>query len=139
MKSSWTVNLMREITKSIIKSVENEWIRNKWESTPYNVLGMQQSTPVFLLWILWGPASVNAHLSHPGLFFLNWFPLCINIFVVFFVTPCLVVTAQPCMEWIPIKKNSRGKLTTSPLSHLRWYSSTKISIFDNTGVLQSFS
>ena len=33
--------LTREIIKSVIKSVENEWIRNNWESTPYNVLGLQ--------------------------------------------------------------------------------------------------
>ena len=26
--------------------------------------------------------------------------------LVFLVTPCLVVTAQPCMEWIPMKKKS---------------------------------
>ena len=32
-------------------------------------------------------------------FFLNRFPVCFNLFVLFFlVTPCLVVTVQPCME-----------------------------------------
>ena len=39
-------------------------------------------------------------------FFLNRFPVCCNLFVlVFLLTPCLVVTVQPCMEWVPIKKN----------------------------------
>ena len=38
-------------------------------------------------------------------FFLNRFPVCCNLFVlVFLLTPCLVVTVQPCMGWIPIKK-----------------------------------
>ena len=37
-------------------------------------------------------------------FFLNRFPVC---FVILFLgTPCLVVAAQPCMEWIAIKKIS---------------------------------
>ena len=39
-------------------------------------------------------------------FFLNRSPVCFNLFVLLFlVTPCLIVTFQPCMEWIPIKKN----------------------------------
>ena len=41
------------------------------------------------------------------MFFLNRFPVCFNLFVfLFLVTSCLVVAAQPCMEWIPIKKKS---------------------------------
>ena len=40
-------------------------------------------------------------------FFLNRFPECFNLFVpFFFVTICLVVAVQHCMEWIPIKKKS---------------------------------
>ena len=35
-------------------------------------------------------------------FFLNWFFVCFNLFVLLFVvTPCLVVAVQSCMEWIP--------------------------------------
>ena len=41
-------------------------------------------------------------------FFLHRFSVACNLFCAFFivavVTPCLVVTVQPCMEWIPIKK-----------------------------------
>ena len=33
--------------------------------------------------------------------------VCFNLFILdFLVTLCLVVAVQPCMEWIPIKKNS---------------------------------
>ena len=39
------------------------------------------------------------------MFFINRFPVCLNLFVFrFLVTTCLVVAVQPCMEWIPIKK-----------------------------------
>ena len=38
------------------------------------------------------------------MFFLNRFPVCSNLFVVLFlVTSCVVVAAQPCMEWIKKK------------------------------------
>ena len=41
------------------------------------------------------------------MFSLNRFPLCCNLFLLLFlVIPCLVLTAQPCIEWIPIKKKS---------------------------------
>ena len=41
-------------------------------------------------------------------FFLNRYPVCFNLFVLpFLVTPCLVMAVQPCMEWIPIKKNNK--------------------------------
>ena len=47
---------------------------------------------------------INRHLLTR--FFVNWFPVCSNLFVLFFhVTACLVVAVQTCMEWIPIKKN----------------------------------
>ena len=40
-------------------------------------------------------------------FLLNKFPECFNLFVLFFlVSLCLIVAAQPCMKWIPIKKKS---------------------------------
>ena len=40
-----------------------------------------------------------------GRFFLNRFPVYFNLFILlFYVTPCLIVTVQPCMEWISIKK-----------------------------------
>ena len=43
------------------------------------------------------------------MFFLNRFPVCLNLFVfLFLVTPCLVVAVQPSMEWIPIKKKCLG-------------------------------
>ena len=47
-------------------------------------------------------------------FFLDRFPVCLNIFVfLFLVTPCLVVAVQPCIEWIPIKKNSLDSILDS--------------------------
>ena len=43
--------------------------------------------------------------------FLNRFSVCFNLFVLLFlVTPYLVLAVQPCMEWIPIKRN--GPLST---------------------------
>ena len=37
------------------------------ESTPYNVLGVQQTTLVFLIWQVQQHLSAIAHLSHPSL------------------------------------------------------------------------
>ena len=31
----------------MVKSVENEWLRNNWERTPYNVLGVRHTARVF--------------------------------------------------------------------------------------------
>ena len=59
-------------------------------------------------------SRINRHLLTVG-FFLNRFPVCLNLFLfLFLVTPCLVVAVQPCMEWIPIKK----KKTTVKLNSL---------------------
>ena len=45
MKSKWKVTLRdyltREMVKSLNKSLENEWIRDKWKNTPYSVLGIR--------------------------------------------------------------------------------------------------
>ena len=50
-------------------------------------------------------ARINRHLLTVCRFFLKKYPVCFNLFVLLFlVTPCLVVDAEPCMEWIPIKK-----------------------------------
>ena len=46
----WTEHLIRAIVKSVMENVENERIRNKWGSIPYNVLGMQPNTCEFLIW-----------------------------------------------------------------------------------------
>ena len=54
------------IRKSVAKRVENEWIRNNWERTPYNVLGVRHTALVFLIWCLRGRASAIAYLFHPG-------------------------------------------------------------------------
>ena len=37
------------------------------ESTPYNVLGVQQTTLVFLIWQVQQHLSAIVHLSHPSL------------------------------------------------------------------------
>ena len=43
-------------------------------------------------------SKINRHLFNCR-FFLNRFPVCFNLFVLFFlVTPCLAVAVQPCME-----------------------------------------
>ena len=44
---SWAEDLTGEFVKSVSKSVENEWIRNRWKSIPCIVLGVQETTPVF--------------------------------------------------------------------------------------------
>ena len=50
-----------------MENVENEWIRNKWGSIPYNVLGMQPNTCEFLIWCAWAHANAIKCLSQPGL------------------------------------------------------------------------
>ena len=54
-------------------------------------------------------SRINRHLFNCRLF-LNRLPVCFNLFVfVFLLTPCLIVTVQSCMEWIPILKKSCKK------------------------------
>ena len=50
-------------------------------------------------------ARINRHLLTR--FFLNRSSVSCNLFCAsFLATPCLIVAASPCMEWIPIKKKS---------------------------------
>ena len=50
--------------------------------------------------------SLELTASFNCTFFLNWFPVSANLFVL--VTSCLVVAVQPCMEWIlNLKKKKR--------------------------------
>ena len=58
---------MRAAVKSVIKVVENELTRNKWGNTPFNVLGVKHTTPVFLVWHVQVCASAIACLSHPDI------------------------------------------------------------------------
>ena len=45
-------------------------------------------------------------------FFLTRFPACCILFVLLFlVTPSLVVAVQPCIGWIPIKKQQKKQIT----------------------------
>ena len=61
-------------------------------------------------------SRINRHIICR--FFLKRFPVCfiylfIHLFIfvlLFLVTLCLVVADQPCMEWIPIKKNYKSGL-----------------------------
>ena len=46
--------------ESVTKSVENNWIKDNWESTLYNVLGMQHTTHLFLIWCVQGHAKLHA-------------------------------------------------------------------------------
>ena len=78
---SWfqTMSLKRAIVKSVIKSVDNEWTRNKWGSTPYNFLDVQHTTLVLLIWDVRPSASAIPRLSHSGLqsippvsFYTSW-------------------------------------------------------------------
>ena len=59
--------LMRAVVKSVIAIVENEWIRNEWVSTPYNVLVMQHTAIVYLIWHVLVGGGTIVHLSHSGL------------------------------------------------------------------------
>ena len=54
---SRTNDWMKKIRKSVIMSVESEWIRNNWENTPSKVLGVWYTTLVFLTWHVQGHAS----------------------------------------------------------------------------------
>ena len=54
---------MRAIIKSVIKSVENEWIRNKWGNTTYNVLSVRYTTRVFLIWPAFEKLSTDEILA----------------------------------------------------------------------------
>ena len=56
-------------SKSVIMSVEIEWIRNKWGRTTYNVLGVRHTTRLFLIWRVCTHASAIARLSYLGLSF----------------------------------------------------------------------
>ena len=56
---------MRTTVKNVTKSVQNQWIKNKWVRAPYNVSGMQQMN-VLLIWYMWMCASAIAYLSYPG-------------------------------------------------------------------------
>ena len=58
--------LIRAIVKIVIKSIENKWIRNKWGSTPYNVLGVWHTTSEFLIWRVLEHASMIARFFCPG-------------------------------------------------------------------------
>ena len=47
-------------------------------------------------------SKIDGHLFR---FFINRFPAGFNLFVlIFLLTPCLVVSLQPCSEWTPVKK-----------------------------------
>ena len=58
-------------------------------------------------------SRMNRHLLVIGRFFLKRFPVCLNVFVSFSCSSCLVVDVQPCMEWIPIKKSFT-------ISYVKW-------------------
>ena len=60
----WREHLKIATVKSVINSVENEWIMNKWGGTSY-ILNVQHDTHVFLLWFVGAPASAIACLCHP--------------------------------------------------------------------------
>ena len=60
---------MMAIIKSVIKSVKQERIRNKWGSTPYGVSEVRHTTRVFLISSLRTRASTITRLFHPGLIF----------------------------------------------------------------------
>ena len=67
--------------------------------------------------------------------------MCSNLFVLLFlVTSCLVVTAQSCMEWIPIKKKLKGLLLIKLTRSLVWshYILWIKSHFDNISEIFSF-
>lgn len=66
--------------RTVVKSVEIEWISNQWVSTSYNVVGMQHTIRVLLIWRVQARAIVIASLSHPDLIPLFVFLNQLNIF-----------------------------------------------------------
>ena len=57
-------------------------------------------------------SRINRYILTVG-FFRQIF-VCFNLFVLLFVvTLCLLVTVQPCKEWIPIKKNKKKSVKES--------------------------
>ena len=65
------------------------------------------SLPIECIPLTFDLSALNSRVNRELLTvaFLNRFPVCCNLFLLlFFVTPCLVVAVQPCMEWVPIKK-----------------------------------
>ena len=53
-------------------------------------------------------SRIDGHLFR---FFINRFPACFNLFVlIFLLTPCPVVSLQPCSEWTPVKKKRRKEV-----------------------------
>ena len=54
-------------------------------------------------------------------FFQNSFPLyALHLFLLFHLTPCLVVAFQPCMDWIQIKKNTDSEVTLQLTAIFFW-------------------
>ena len=64
-----------------------------WNSQPIECFSLTYDLSGF-------KSRINRHFLTAG-FFLNRFPVCFNLVLLFLVTPCLVVTVQPCMEGIP--------------------------------------
>ena len=63
-----TEHLTSVILETVIRSAENELIKNKWRSTPNNALHMRHTTPhVFLILRVLARHSVIVRLSHQGL------------------------------------------------------------------------
>ena len=72
-------------------------VMSRWNSLPIRCFSLTYNLNGF-------KSRINRHLINCR-FLLKKFPVCFNLFVLFFlVTPCLVVAVQLCMGWIPIKK-----------------------------------
>ena len=70
-------------------------------------------------------------------FFLNRFPVCLNLFVfLVLVTPCLVAV-QSCMEWIPIKRRKK-KLFVDFWHWVLVFCHILQSMFENTETTENF-
>ena len=94
--------------RRIIQLLKNVWKTHYWYLKKYfdtNAKWDMRNKCFPLTYNLNGFKSrINRHLSFNCRFFLNIFPVGFNLCVLLFlVTPCLVVAAQLCMEWIPIK------------------------------------
>ena len=71
-------------------------------------------------------------------FFLDSSLVCLILFVfLFLVTPCLVVTVQPCTEWIPIKNKQNWNSCLHFFSFLNqsWSTIKKMAAIGESGLV----
>ena len=75
---------------------------------------LRNSRPIECFPLTYNLSDFKSGINRHCRFFEKKFPVCFKPSVVLFVvTPCLIVTVQSCLEWIPIKKMKQLKLLIS--------------------------